>query len=182
MILQGADVHPSVAFSTVVLSGPRSEYVVGRAGKRKIQKGDLILLDFGAIYKGYTCDIARTIGFKISKEQEHVLNLVIEGHRKGREAIRPDAKIDEVDKAIGNFMRDAGYEKYRVQAGYHATGMEQGDVLPDGKDTILRPNMTLNVLSNLFVPGIGGARIEDNMLVTSDGAERLVKSKHRLIL
>ena len=54
--------------------------------------------------------------------------------------------------------------------------------MTDGKDTILRPNMTLNVLSNLFVPGIGGARIEDNMLVTSDGAERLVKSKHRLIL
>jgi Xaa-Pro aminopeptidase len=180
MILHGADVHPSIAFSTVVLSGPRSEYVVGRAYKRRIQKGDLILLDFGAIYKGYTCDIARTIGFKISEEQEHVLNLVIEGHRKGREAIKPNVKIDVVDKAIGNFMKEADYEKYRVQAGYHATGMEQGDVLPDGKDTILRPNMTLNVLSNLFVPGVGGARIEDNMLVTSDGSERLVKSKHKL--
>lgn len=56
--------------------------------------------------------LARTVGFKISKEQEDILNLVIEGHSKGREAVRPGIKIDEVDRAIRNLMREEGYEKY----------------------------------------------------------------------
>jgi len=182
MISEEPDLHPSFAFSTVIMSGPHSEYIIWRAGRRRIRNGDFILLDFGAIYKGYTCDIARTVGLKLPKKKVDILDTVIKAHVEGRKALKAEVKIDEVDKAARAYAEHAGYGKYFLQTGYHATGMEQADVMPEGKETVLQPNMTFNVLSALFVPRLGGARIEDNMVVKHGKAEQLTKSEHELYL
>ena len=179
MLEQGA---PERSFDTMVMSGPRIYTVGGRAGNRRIQRGDMILIDLGAKTEaGYSSDIARTVGFKIKDpKQEEILKVLVSANDAGQKAAKPGVMASEIDKAVKGTIEDAGYGKYFTQYGYHGMGLEFKELLPPS--TILKPSVVLNVLSCIFYLGVGGGRIENNVVITPEGNRILTNfPSHKLL-
>lgn len=156
-----------LSFQTVVMSGPYTEHVVRRPTERCIEPGDLVLLDIGARTRmGYCSDMARTVGYRVLKDKEKLLEIVAEANRRGQEAVKPGVPAGDIDKAVRGYITEMGYGKNFPQSGYHGMGIEFAEHFPP--TTLLKPGMVFNVLSAVFITG-AGARIENNTLVTQMG-------------
>jgi len=173
-----------LGFDTLVGSGRRSEFIIARPTMRRIEDGDMIYVDLSGLYCGYASDLSRAIGFgNISDEKREILETMIEANEKGRKTVKPGVKTSEIDKKVKTVIVEAGYEFKQV--GLHATGFEFGEAVPSCSgpyDLTLEPNMTFVVLSSIFVPGVGGGRIETLMAVTRDGGKILTPIEHAQFL
>ncbi|MBZ4195300.1 M24 family metallopeptidase [Mycoplasma tauri] len=164
------------SFEEIVATGPNSAEPHHHPTDAILVEGDLLKIDFGALYKGYSADITRTIilgGTKKSNnpEQQKILSIVEEAARLGRKAIRPGIKAGDIDKICRDYIQNKGYGDYFVHSTGHGLGIdvhELPNVRPNG-DYILQPGMVITVEPGIYIPGVGGARIEDDVLVTQDG-------------
>jgi Xaa-Pro aminopeptidase len=173
----GAD---SMAFETIVASGPHSAYPHHDLSDRKLKKGDPVTCDFGAVYKGYCADLTRTyfVG-KPSKELAAIYNAVFESYKAGVKASKAGAQLGSVDKACRDVVVEYGYGKYFVHSTGHGVGLdvhEEPRVIPGLKEKILT-GMVFTVEPGIYVPGVGGARIENDVYISPKGPVVLNKAK-----
>lgn len=175
----------SSSFDMIVASGLRSSLPHGVASEKEIQAGELVTLDFGALYQGYCSDITRTVAVgEISDELKNIYNVVLQAQIRGVEGIKPGMSAKEADKLTRDYIDQQGYGKYFGHSTGHGLGMEVHEMpgLSFRSNEILKPGMVVTIEPGIYVPHVGGCRIEDDIVITENGAERLTKSNKDLII
>jgi Xaa-Pro dipeptidase len=173
MLRGGAEALP---FEPIVLSGPDTASPHGAAGERRVQSGDLLLFDFGVSAGGYVSDITRTFAVgQVSDELRRVYDVVKRANEAGRQAARPGVEIQEVDRAARQVLADAGYGQYFTHRTGHGLGLDTHEppYACEGDTTLLEPGMTFTVEPGVYLPGQGGVRVEDDVVITPGGSESL---------
>lgn len=175
----------SSSFDIIVASGVRSALPHGVATDKIIEKGDFITLDYGAYYNGYVSDITRTLAVgKPSEELINIYDIVLEAQLRGMAGIKPGMTGKEADALTRNLIEEKGFGQYFGHSTGHGIGLEvhEGPALSLRSDIILEPGMAVTVEPGIYLPGIGGVRIEDDTIVTLDGNEALTHSSKELII
>jgi Xaa-Pro aminopeptidase len=167
----GAD---GIAFDTIVATGPDSAVPHHRAGPREIARGDLLKIDFGAQIDGYHADCTRTVvvGTAPAAWQHEVHDLVREAQRVGRDALAPDAACAEVDAAARTVIADAGHAEHFTHGLGHGVGLEihEAPSLAATATGRLADRVPVTVEPGVYLPGRGGVRIEDTLVVRDAAA------------
>lgn len=174
----------SSSFDIIVASGERSALPHGVASEKEIQPGELVTMDYGALYNGYCSDITRTVAVgKISDELKNIYNVVLEAQKRGVDGINPGMTGKEADALTRDYITQQGYGDYFGHSTGHGLGMEVHEEprLSIHSQTTLTEGMVVTVEPGIYVPGVGGCRIEDDIVVTSTGNERLTFSTKELI-
>ncbi|MEC0238416.1 Xaa-Pro peptidase family protein [Paenibacillus dokdonensis] len=172
------------SFDTMVLSGPKTALPHGTPGDRKIQHGDLLMFDMGVYADGYASDITRTFAVgEISPEQKNIYNAVLEANLQGIQAIKPGVTLASVDQAARAAIEKAGYGPYFLHRLGHGLGMDVHEYPSvHGNNTdLVQPGMVFTVEPGVYVAGLGGVRIEDDIFVTENGVEVLTSYPKELI-
>jgi Xaa-Pro aminopeptidase len=168
------------AFDTIVASGPHSAMPHYRAGTRVLMSGDLVVLDFGGVLDGYCCDLTRTVSIgPPSREVRRVYDAVRDAHAAAVAAVKPGIDASAVDAAARELLRDRGLGDAFGHGTGHGLGLDVHEEPRVGKPradlppVTLTPNMVFTIEPGAYLPGFGGVRIEDDVLVTEDGCELL---------
>jgi len=173
--LMAAHGMPEVAFC-IVASGPNSASPHHRNSDRVVQPGDPLVIDFGGLWHGYYSDITRTpVAGEPDPEFARAYEVVLRAQQAAFDAIRPGVACQDVDHAARTVIADAGYGDYfihRLGHGLGLTGHEE-PYLVEGNRTPLEAGMVVSDEPGVYLPGKWGIRIEDSVVVTVDGAERL---------
>ncbi|MFP3321573.1 aminopeptidase P family protein [Planococcus sp. SIMBA_160] len=180
MRAQGAT---SSSFDIIVASGLRSALPHGVASDKKIEQGDLITLDFGALYQGYVSDITRTVAVgEPSDKLKEIYQVVLDSQVLALENIKPGMTGIEADAIARDYIKSKGYGEAFGHSTGHGIGLEvhEGPGLSFRSETVLEPNMAVTVEPGIYLPGIGGVRIEDDILITETGNVRLTHSSKEL--
>ncbi|THF75920.1 M24 family metallopeptidase [Cohnella fermenti] len=173
------------SFETIVASGERSSLPHGKASDKIIGSGEFVTLDFGAYYKGYCSDITRTVvvGQPTDRHRE-IYAIVLEAQLHALANLRPGMTGHEGDALTRDIITRYGYGEYFGHSTGHGIGLEvhEGPRLARNSDTILTPGMIVTVEPGIYLPGFGGVRIEDDVVVTDDGIKILTRSPKELIV
>jgi Xaa-Pro aminopeptidase len=168
------------AFETIVASGPNSALPHARPGARRLQAGDGVVLDFGGVYDGYCVDLTRTVQLAPrSSSFRRLFAAVLEAHDAAIRAVRPGTLASEVDAAARQVLGDHGLAESFGHGTGHGLGLEIHEeprisrALSGQPDARLAPGMVFTIEPGAYVPGIGGVRIEDDVLVVDGGCELL---------
>jgi Xaa-Pro dipeptidase len=173
------------SFSTIIASGPHAANPHHSNGERAFQTGDLIVMDGGALCEGYTSDITRTIALgEPSAELRRVYDLVLAANVAGRAACRPGASGAAIDQAARSVIEAGGYGPQFLHRTGHGLGLEvhEPPYIVAGSDDPLEPGTTFTIEPGIYVAGLGGVRIEDDVVITADGAESLTTFERELII
>lgn len=176
---------PSSAYNTIVASGERSALPHGLASDKKLGTNEFVTLDFGALYNGYCSDLTRTVFIgKPTEQQRDIYNIVLEANLTTLAGIKPGMSGKEVDSLGRDVIAKYGYAENFGHGLGHGFGLEIHEPLrlAQASKDILRPGMVLTVEPGIYIPGFGGVRIEDDILITDTGIEVLTKSDKSLIL
>jgi len=176
----------ALAFDIIVASGVRSALPHGRASEKLIEHGDLLTCDFGAQVGGYCSDMTRTVAVgAVSEEQRKIYNIVLEAQKRGVAACRAGMTGKALDDVCRDYIRDHGYgDKFGHGTG-HGVGLfihEGPKVNPRGEAEVLKAGMVVTMEPGIYLPGWGGVRIEDMLLVQDGGCESLSQSPKELIV
>ncbi|MEX2407312.1 MAG: aminopeptidase P family protein [Actinomycetota bacterium] len=174
--------HDRVDF-TIVGSGPNSASPHHRSGERVIARGDAVVMDFGGVANGYCSDITRTVFVgEPTQEQRRVYETVRAAQQAAFDAVRPGVPAQEVDRAARAVISDAGYGEFFVHRTGHGIGIETHEppYIVEGNEIPLRPAMTFSDEPGIYLSGKFGVRIEDQVVVTDNGAERLNEATREL--
>lgn len=173
------------SFDTIVASGERSALPHGVASERIVGHDEFVKLDYGAYYKGYCSDITRTVfvGTPTDKHRE-IYGIVLEAQQHALKHLRPGLSGREGDALTRDVITRYGYGEYFGHGTGHGLGMEihEAPRLSRTEDTILTPGMTVTVEPGIYLPGFGGVRIEDDVVLTDDGIKILTRSPKELIV
>lgn len=170
----GADAE--LPFAPIIASGPNGALPHASITDRRLQAGDLVTVDWGAAKDGYVADLTRTFALgQISPELERIYTLVQQANAAGLAAGRPGVTCASVDAAARQAISQGGYGQYFVHRVGHGLGLEghEDPSMHGQNQTVLAPGMTYTIEPGIYVPGLGGARIEDDVVVTESGAESL---------
>ncbi|HEY2441914.1 MAG TPA: aminopeptidase P family protein [Streptosporangiaceae bacterium] len=161
-----------VAFDTIVASGPNGAIPHHSPGKRMLQHGDLVTIDFGALYGGYHADMTRTVSIgEPAQWQRDIYDLVARAQQAGIDAARPGAEIAEVDAAARDMIEAAGHGGHFQHGLGHGVGLEvhEAPMLGYGRTGRLAARVPVTIEPGVYLPGQGGVRIEDVLVVGADG-------------
>lgn len=172
---RGAD---SVSFEPIVGSGPLSAHIHHTPSDRELQKGDLVLLDFGARWQGYCSDLTRTVVLGDGGDHRAVYEVVLAAQTAGIDAVRAGTPCKDVDASARKVIDDAGYGATFGHGLGHGVGLDIHELPRFHKtsDETLVAGDVMTVEPGIYVTGSGGIRIEDCVLVTDDGCEVLGKA------
>lgn len=174
MVQFGAE---STSFSSIVAVGPWASLCHAVPGDRRVAEGELLLIDWGAIYKGYMSDNTRTLitTVKPSNKLRKLYDIVLTAHYKAAAAIKPGVRCCDIDAIARDIITDAGYGKYFGHGLGHGLGLEvhENPRFNTITETVLEPGMVMTVEPGIYLPDWGGIRIEDDFLVTKNGAENI---------
>ena len=165
-----------LSFGTILHAGANTPLPHSGPLDYRIQHGDPLIVDFGATYRGYCADITRTVFVgEVSDAQRAFYEVVQKANEAGRQAARPGVTCESVDFAARQVFIDAGYEHLIRHRTGHGLGMEahEAPYIVIGNERVLEPGMVFTVEPGIYRMGEIGVRIEDNMLITEDGAESL---------
>ncbi|MGP7816209.1 aminopeptidase P family protein [Niallia sp. 01092] len=175
----------SSSFDTIVASGKRSALPHGVATDKVIETGDFVTLDYGAYYKGYVSDITRTIAVGNPDDKlKEIYNVVLNAQLKGMEGIKPGLTGIQADALTRDYISAKGYGAYFGHSTGHGIGLEihEGPGLSYRSETVLEPGMVVTVEPGIYIPGLGGVRIEDDIIITDDHNEALTHSTKELLI
>ncbi len=169
------------SFDFVIASGKGSSMPHYTASHNKIKNG-VLLMDFGTVYNNYCSDITRTvfIGNRSSSDKlRKIYDIVLTAQQKAIEACREGLTCGELDHIARKYITDMGYGKEFGHGLGHGVGLEvhEGPSIIKNNKTILKENMVITIEPGIYVPGSGGIRIEDMLIVKKDGCENLYNSK-----
>ena len=169
------------AFETIVASGPRSAYPHGGCTDRRIQEGDLVVVDIGAAYRYYRSDMTRTfvVGAP-SDKQSKLYEIVKLAQESAIKNIRPGVEAKAVDAAARKIIEEAGYGEFFVHGLGHGVGLEihEPPTLSRNSRNKLESGNVVTVEPGIYLVGFGGIRIEDTVLVGEFGAEKLTYGQY----
>lgn len=180
MFEHGADTIPD---APIVASGPNSAQPHTTSTARALGNGDLLILDGWCTVDGYYGDITRTFAVgAVSDELKRIFELTVRANEAGRAAVKPGASCQDVDRAARKVIADAGFGEFFVHRTGHGLGLEVHEApnIVEGDTRILMPGMTFTVEPGIYLAGKGGVRIEDDVVVTQDGNECLMRSPREL--
>ena len=163
-------------FAPIVSAGPNSANPHASPTKRKIQTGDLLVVDWGAAHDGYISDLTRTFAVgEVDEEYKKIHKIVQESNAAGRAAAKPGVPCAAVDIAAREVIEKSGYGKYFTHRTGHGIGMEghEAPYMRGDNMQLLEPGMAFTVEPGIYLAGRNGVRIEDNLVITEDGAESL---------
>ena len=174
----------SSSFDIIVASGYRSALPHGVASNKEITSGELVTMDVGALYKGYCSDITRTVAVgEISEELNNIYHIVLEAEKRGVAGIKAGMTGKEADKLTRDYIIEKGYGANFGHSTGHGVGLEvhENPRLAMTSDDVLEENMVVTVEPGIYVPNVGGCRIEDDIIVTETGNEVITHSPKELI-
>jgi len=175
---------PKLPFSPIVAAGPNSADPHAFPTTRPLASGELLLIDWGASYKGYFSDITRVFALgEVEAELVKIHQITAQANAAGRAAARPGVSCGEVDHAARQVIEKAGYGEYFTHRTGHGLGIEihEPPFIRGGNPMLLQPGMTFTIEPGIYLPGRGGVRVEDDVVVTSDGLESLTDLSRELI-
>ena len=189
------------AFPTIVAAGPNSAHPHARPTSRRLEAGDLVLLDFGGVLDGYCVDLTRMAALgRVSPEHQSLFDAVREAEVAAFAAVRPGVEASEVDRAARDVLTSRGFGDAFVHATGHGLGLEvherprvgrapesttAGDApATDGSDRVekLAAGMVFTIEPGAYVEHLGGVRLEDDVLVTASGCEVLTTAPRQLMI
>lgn len=173
------------SFDTIVASGERSALPHGVASDRVVGRNEFVKLDFGAYYKGYCSDLTRTVfvGTPTDKHRE-IYEIVKEAQQHALDHLKPGMTGREGDALTRDIIARYGYGDHFGHGTGHGLGMEihESPRLSMTGDFVLKPGNTVTVEPGIYIPGFGGVRIEDDVVITETGIQILTRSPKELIL
>ncbi len=167
------------AFDVIVASGERGAYPHAEASERRLAEGELVTIDWGATYRGYHSDATRTYALGSPPEPSaQILRAVSDAEAAALDAVRPGIKGSELDALARQVLARYGLEDHFIHALGHGVGLavHEGPRLARGDATLLEPGMVITIEPGVYVPGVGGARVEDLVLVTEEGHRVLTQA------
>ncbi len=182
MLSHGAD---GLSFETIAISGKNTSKPHGVPSDKKIEKGDFVTMDFGAVVEGYHSDMTRTVavGF-VSEEQRTVYNTVLEAQAKAQLAARSGELCKNVDRAARGVIENAGCGEYFNHSTGHGVGVEIHEYpnLSPVCEKALKAGNVVTDEPGIYIPERFGVRIEDMLLITESGCENLTRAPKELII
>ncbi len=172
------------SFETIVASGPRSAWAHARPTSKPLRKNELVVLDQGAILRGYCSDMTRTVFLgRPSQKIRQLYSAVLEAQGAAKAAIRPGVTADSVDAAARQALKGRGLDRYFTHSTGHGLGLEVHEMprLGQGEKTVLQEGMVLTVEPGVYLEGLGGIRIEDDVVVTPTGAQDLTTAPRQFL-
>ncbi|MBI4495632.1 MAG: aminopeptidase P family protein [Deltaproteobacteria bacterium] len=164
------------SFDTIVASGPRAALPHGAPTEKKLQPGETVIVDFGARFQGYASDETKTLILgEPDGRQREIYGIVRRAQEEAFRAIRPGVQMRRIDAAARGVIERAGYGKFFGHGTGHGVGLavhEEPRLSPRGKG-VAEEGMVFTVEPGIYLPGWGGVRLEDMVLVTKDGFEKL---------
>ena len=175
----GAD---DVSFETIVASGPNGSRPHHSPSRRAVERGDLVVIDFGALVDGYHSDMTRTVAVSgpsaLDDQQARMVEVVAASQAAGVAAVADGVATSEVDAACRAVIADAGWEDLFVHGTGHGVGLDIHEDPAVGRTSAatLAAGHVVTVEPGVYIPGVGGVRIEDTVVVTSDGCRALTRA------
>ncbi|TDM04332.1 M24 family metallopeptidase [Macrococcus carouselicus] len=173
------------SFDIIVASGHRGALPHGIASGKVIETGDMVTLDYGALYNGYVSDITRTLAVGEPLDEMHrIYDIVLESQVTALNQVKAGMTGKEADAISRDIIKQAGYGDQFGHSLGHGIGLEvhEGPGLSAGSDLQLEPGMCVTLEPGIYVEGLGGVRIEDDVLVTESGLKRFTHSTKDLII
>jgi Xaa-Pro aminopeptidase len=178
---EGSEEFP---FPAIVASGPRAALPHARASARVIERGDLLLLDFGAQYKGYCSDVTRTVVVgRASSEQREIYEIVKHANAVAAHSVRAGMKGQDADGLARRYIEDRGYGEAFGHSLGHGLGLEVHEAprLAKTVETLLAAGAVVTIEPGIYRPGWGGVRIEDDVHLAATGPEILTDFTRELL-
>lgn len=172
------------SFDFIVASGARSALPHGVAGEKVLETGDFVTMDFGCVYDGYHSDITRTVVVGgAGQKQKDLYHLLQEVQETALEEVRPGIRCRELDEVARSLITRAGFGNNFGHGLGHGVGLEihENPRVGAGSETVLQSGMVITVEPGIYLPGWGGVRIEDMVLVTSEGCRVMTHSPKELL-
>jgi Xaa-Pro aminopeptidase len=173
-----------MSFETIVAAGKRSALPHGRASSEPISRSGFVVVDSGVILRGYCSDMTRTVHVgRVSREGRQWYEAVLNAQLAGIAAVKPGKTAGEVDQAARRVLRSVKLERFFTHSTGHGVGLEihEPPRLGKGQNEPLEPGMVITIEPGIYVPGKGGIRIEDMVLVTASGCEVLTPVGKELV-
>ncbi|MCE5089768.1 aminopeptidase P family protein [Staphylococcus devriesei] len=173
------------SFDTIVASGYRGALPHGVASDKVIEQGDMITLDFGAYYEGYCSDITRTFAIgEPDPKMKEIYNIVLESQIKAINEIKPGMTVQEADALSRDYIDAHGYCQEFGHSLGHGIGLDihEGPLLSKNAKGTIQVNNCVTIEPGIYVDGLGGVRIEDDILITENGCEVFTKCTKDLII
>jgi Xaa-Pro dipeptidase len=181
MLQAGAE---GMAFGPSVVAGPNAASPHATPGERPIEAGETIVVDCGASVGGYAADITRTFAIGgLEPELAQIYDIVRAANEAGRAAVGPGVPAQEIDRAARAVIEEVGYGECFIHRTGHGLGLEihEPPYIVAGNEEPLVPGMTFTVEPGIYLPGLGGVRIEDDVVVTADGGHSLTTFRREFI-
>ena len=172
------------SFETIVASGARSAWAHARATSKLLRKNELVVMDQGAILRGYCSDMTRTVFLgRPSDRVRRLYDAVLDAQQAAKSVIRAGVTAGEVDAAARQTLKRSKLEQYFTHSTGHGLGLEVHEMprLARGESFVLEAGMVVTVEPGVYVEGLGGIRIEDDVVVTATGAEELTSASREFL-
>ena len=165
---------PNIPFEIIVASGPNSAMPHARPTGKKLNKGDLVIVDWGGEADGYYSDMTRTFLLKgggDSGRKREIYQTVLDANQRAISSVSPGASSKKIDGAARDFIRKAGYSEFFGHGTGHGVGIQvhEGPRISWNQKRVVKENMVFTIEPGIYVPGVGGVRIEDMVLVQEKG-------------
>ncbi|WP_028549615.1 M24 family metallopeptidase [Paenibacillus sp. UNC451MF] len=164
------------SFDTMVLTGEKTGLPHGMPGTDAVREGEFLLIDAGVFIDGYASDLTRTFAVgDVSQRHKEIYDTVLQANLRMIEAVRPGATFGSLDIAARSVIENKGYGEYFITRAGHGFGLEIHEYpsIHGANQDLLREGMVFTAEPGIYIPGLGGVRIEDNVQVTKDGVEVL---------
>ncbi len=179
------ELSDGISFKPIVASGENGADPHHAPGDRRLRKGDMVILDYGAKWKGYCSDITRTVALGRPDEKlVEIYEVVREAQERAYKAVRAGIKAKDVDATARETIGKAGYGKYFTHRTGHGLGLDVHEdpyIGPDG-EVVLENGMAFTVEPGIYIPGLGGVRIEDDVAVIDGRGKRLTRVNRELVV
>ena len=176
----------AMSFDTIVASGVRSAMPHGVASEKIIEEGDMVTLDFGCYYKGYSSDMTRTIAVgQVNPKLKEIYEIVLEAHELVNQQAKAGMTGKEIDAIARDYIKARGYGEYFGHGLGHGLGLNVHELpgVNARSEQIVEENMVITNEPGIYIDGLGGVRIENDLIVKSNGVEIINRSpKHLIIL